>query len=145
MLKSGTKVFLYDPLVKPDILPDLVQRVLHFPRSTETFTRTFMARLLYGDPGVVAYVATWNGRIVGHMIGDIDEKTFIVRQAKADHGYPRAIDIILEKLNNWCKARSLTVILQEVDPARHDPAIWQKGYKRYGFTVTGYTVKRRVA
>lgn len=144
MLKRGVRVFQFDPLGRPDLLGEFTQRVTTHRGSSESFSREILGRLIAGDPSVVAYVATHGSRLIGHLIGEIGGRIFIIHQANVDPRYPRTIDIVLVKLENWCRERKVSTIRQEVPTDAHDPAIWESKYKRYGFKVSHYIAQRKV-
>ena len=135
---------MYDPLARPDLLSELVERVISIPNTDEVWSREIIARLVYKEPTVACFVATYLGGVVGHLIGQQKGTTFHIDQCHANPGFPRTLDIVLEKLDTWCKDRGASEIQLKVDPERHPVEIWHGAYKRYRFVPGLYTVSRKV-
>ena len=144
MLKQGVKVFLYDPLRRPDLLSGVLERVLSLPNTADGYAREIVARLVYGEPTVACFLATQGDFVVGHLIGQQKGTIFHIDQCDVDRRFPRTIDIVLEKLDTWCKDHGASEIQLKVDPERHPVEIWHGEYKRYRFTPGLYTVSRKV-
>lgn len=140
-----------DPINGPTamLLPFIAQRVFSMASERaqeldpERFTRSFLARLWAGDPGVLmlAFLDT-TGKLLGHVAAeactDGVRKWIFVAQTKADGNVGDAVKRALFMLDEWGKrlgATTMTIATHRSDDA------WRR---KYGLEVHRYVLSREV-
>jgi hypothetical protein len=132
-----------DPLhpVSGLLFPLVARRVMDFvvdnvpeAESSDKFTRSLLARMVYGDPDYVALaLATPNGRIVGHVLAMIErdgsKQWVYVFQAKADESVGDAMKDALRWVDEWGRSRGATSMRMATS---RNPKAWERAY---GFEV----------
>jgi hypothetical protein len=129
-----------DPLNGPTamLLPFIAHRIFTMAGERmseldpERFTRTILARLWSGDPGVLvlAFLEP-SGKLVGHVVAEICtdnvKRWIFVSQTKADGNVGDAVKRTILMLDEWAKQFSATTMCFAT---HRSDAAWQK---KYGF------------
>lgn len=135
------------------LMPFVVKRIAEFAEQhidemdAQTFTRTILARLASGDPGirVLAFVGA-KGDVVGHAVATIEtfgpSKWCFVSQCRVEPGEgsadPTVVKRAIENADEWAKGHGVTLMLMATP--RSDEA-WRR---KYGFKTLRHVMSREI-